>query len=269
MVRTERLIEDLWADEAVATARNTLQTKVSRLRRALGDPALVTGTSAGYTLEIDPSAVDALEVLHLAEQAATFRAAGDPSAAMDASARALAMFKRDILPGAGDADWVLPHRARLEELRLGLLEHDLAARLDLGAAGDVVGELEAHVRVHPQREGLCALLMVALYRDGRQADALATYQRARSWLADELGLEPGLQLQQLEQQILAHDAALGLPNAAARGLGPERPVGNLPALAVELVGRDTEAAKITELLANARLVEIVGPGGVGKTALAI
>jgi predicted ATPase/DNA-binding SARP family transcriptional activator len=269
MVRTERLIEDLWADEAVATARNTLQTKVSRLRRALGDPALVTGTSAGYTLEIDPSAVDALEVLHLAEQASSFRAVGDVSAALEASATALAMFKGDILSGAGDADWVIPHRARLEEVRIGLIEDQVAARLDLGAAGEVVGELEALVRVHPQREGLCALLMVALYRDGRQADALATYQRARNWLADELGLDPGLQLQQLEQQILTHDDTLGMPNSTARGLGPEKPVGNLPALAVELVGRDTEVAKVADLVANARLVEIVGPGGVGKTALAI
>src|SRR6185295_15661279 len=102
MVRTDRLIEDLWADEAVATARNTLQTKVSRLRRALGDPALVTGTSAGYTLEIDRSAVDALHVLQLAEQASAFRAAGDASAAMEATETALAMFKGDILAGAGD-----------------------------------------------------------------------------------------------------------------------------------------------------------------------
>ena len=93
MVRTERLIEDLWADEAVATARNTLQTKVSRLRRALGDPALVTGTSAGYTLEVDPGAVDALEVVRLAEQASAFRAAGDPSAALEACATALALFE--------------------------------------------------------------------------------------------------------------------------------------------------------------------------------
>lgn len=225
MVRTERLIEDLWADEAVATARNTLQTKVSRLRRALGDGALVKGSSAGYTLEVDPSAVDALEVLRLAEQASAFRTAGDSSAALDACATALAMFKGDILSGAGEADWVIPYRARLEEVRVGLIEDQLAARLDLGAAGDVVGELEALVRVHPQREGLWALLMIALYRDGRQADALATYQRARSWLADELGLDPGLRLQHLEQQILAHDPTLGMPNSTARGLVPERPVG--------------------------------------------
>src|SRR3954465_2313612 len=83
MVRTERLIEDLWADEAAGTARNTLQTKVSRLRRALGDAALVTGTSAGYTLEVDPSMVDALEVIRLAERASAFRSAGEPAAAVE------------------------------------------------------------------------------------------------------------------------------------------------------------------------------------------
>ena len=129
------MIEDLWADEAVGTARNTLQTKVSRLRRALGDAALVTGTSAGYTLEVDPSAVDALEVLRLAEQASAFRSAGDPSAALETCATALAMFGGEILSGAGEGDWVIPHRARLEEVRLGLVEGQLAARLDLGAVG--------------------------------------------------------------------------------------------------------------------------------------
>ena len=180
MVRTERLIEDLWADQAVGTARNVLQTKVSRLRRALGDAALVTGTSAGYTLEVDPSAVDALEVLRLGEQAAAFRGAGDSSAALETCATALAMFGGEILSGAGDGDWVMPYRARLEEVRLGLVEDQLAARLDLGASGEVIGELEALVSEHPLREGLWALLMVALYRDGRQAEALATYQRARN-----------------------------------------------------------------------------------------
>jgi DNA-binding winged helix-turn-helix (wHTH) protein len=93
MVRTERLIDDLWADEAAGTARNVLQTKVSRLRRALGDAALVTGTKTGYTLEVDPSAVDALEVLRLAGQASAFRHAGDPSAALEACTTALAMFR--------------------------------------------------------------------------------------------------------------------------------------------------------------------------------
>jgi predicted ATPase/DNA-binding SARP family transcriptional activator len=269
MVRTERLIEDLWADQAVSTARNVLQTKVSRLRRALGDSALVTGTSAGYTLEVDPSAVDALEVLRLAEQASALRSAGDPSAALETCTTALAMFQGEILSAAGDGDWVIPYRARLEEVRLALVEDQLAARVDLGASGEVIGELEGLVSIHPLREGLWALLMVALYRDGRQADALATYQRVRSWLADELGLDPGRQLQRLEHQILVHDPSLGLPSSTVRGLGPDRPAGNLPSILADLVGRETEVAKVADLVAGGRLVEIVGPGGVGKTAVAI
>jgi predicted ATPase/DNA-binding SARP family transcriptional activator len=269
MVRTDRLIEDLWADEAVATARNVLQTKVSRLRRALGDAAQVTGTSAGYTLEVDPSAVDALEVLRLAEQAAAFRGAGDPSAALETCATALSLFGGEILSAAGDGDWVIPYRARLEEARLGLIEDQLAARLDLGASSEVIGALEGLVSEHPLREGLWTLLMVALYRDGRQADALATYQRARNRLADELGLDPGLQLQQIEHQILVHDPALGVPSSTARRLGPDRPAGNLPSISADLVGRENEVAAIADLLADGRLIEIVGPGGVGKTAVAI
>ena len=269
MVRTDRLIEDLWADHAVGTARNTLQTKVSRLRRALGDGALVTGSSAGYTLHVEPGAVDALDVLRLADQASALRSAGDAGAALHTCTSALAMFGGEILSGAGEGDWLIPHRARLEQVRLGLIEDQLGARLDLGESAAMIGELESLVNEHPEREGLWASLMVALYRDGRQADALATYKRVRTWLSDELGLDPGLQLQQLEQQILSHDASLGVPSSTGRGLGPEAPVRNLPSIAVELVGRDAEMTAVLELLANSRLVEIVGPGGVGKTALAI
>src|SRR3954447_15095088 len=249
MVRTQRLIEDLCAHEAVGTARNTLQTKVSRLRQALGDATLVTGTSAGYTLEVDPSAVDALEVLRLAAHASAFRSAGDPSAALETCEAALAMFKGgEILSGAGEGDWVIPYRARLGEARLGLMENRCAARLDLGAAGDVVGELEGLVSEHPEREGLWSLLMIALYREGRQADALATYQRAKTWLADELGLDPGLLLQQLEQQILVHDPSLGIPSSTHRRLGPDKPAGNLPSLSAEVIGRDREVAAVCDLL---------------------
>ncbi len=268
MVRTERLIEDLWADEAAGTARNVLQTKVSRLRRALGDPALVTGTSAGYTLHVDPNAVDAHEVVRLAEKAAALRRAGDPSAALEASTTALAMFRGEVLSAAGDGDWVIPHRARLEEVRLALVEDQLAARLDLGSSAELIGELEALVSAHPVREGLWALLMIALYRDGRQAEALATYQRVRKSLAEELGLDPGRHLQLLEHQILVHDPSLGVPSTG-RGLGPDRPAGNLPSMSVELVGRQSDIAAVADLLASGRLVEIVGPGGVGKTAVAI
>ena len=118
------------------------------------------------------------------------------------------MFRGDVLAGAGDGDWVIPHRARLEEARMKLIETGCSARLRLGDAGDVIGELEAAVAAYPFQESLWVLLITALYRAGRQADALAAYQRVRTALADELGLDPGPQLQQLEQQILIHDATL-------------------------------------------------------------
>ena len=167
------------------------------------------------------------------------------------------------------ATWVSPHRARLEEARTKLVEIQFSARLRLGDAGDVIGELEAAVATYPYQEGLWELLITALYRAGRQADALATYRRVKDQLADELGLDPGPQLQQLEQRILSQDAALSVPFGTARPVAPDLPVGNLPSMSAELVGRDAEVAAVSELLANARLVEVVGPGGIGKTAVAI
>ncbi len=142
-----------------------------------------------------------------------------------------------------------------------LTETHCSARLRLGDPAAVVGDLEAAVAAHGYREGLWELLITALYRAGRQADALAAYQRVRSLLADELGLEPGPRLQQLERQILHHDPALGGPAREASG--------NLPSMSAELVGREPELAALADLLQRGRLVEILGPGGVGKTAVAI
>ncbi|QXC60661.1 winged helix-turn-helix domain-containing protein [Aquihabitans sp. G128] len=269
LVRTDRLIEDLWTDAAIGTARNTLQTKVSRLRRSLGDPGLVTGTSVGYTLNVEPGAVDALEVLRLVDRASVFRGAGDPGSALETCTAALAMFDGEILSGGGDGDWIVPHRARLGDARLDLLEGHLGARIELGTPGDAVGELEALITDHPLREALWALLMIALYRGGRQADALAAFQRIRIALADDLGLDPGRELQQLERQILDQDPLLGLPDFAARGLNTLRPPGNLPSLPIDLIGRAGDIAAVAGLVATGRLVEILGAGGVGKTALAI
>ena len=147
-----------------------------------------------------------------------------------------------MLPAAGDGDWVAPHRARLEEARMKLVETQFSARLRLGDVGDVIGELEAAVATYPFQEGLWELLITALYRAGRQADALATYQRVRNQLADELGLDPGPQLQQLEQQILIHDASLGVP-ARRSDRRPDAPAGNLPSMSVELVGRERGARR--------------------------
>ena len=185
-------------------------------------------------------------------------AAGDDRGAADLCAAALERYRGEVLPGAGD--WVIPHRARLDEARMKLLETWFSARLRLGDAGEAIGELEAAVAAYPFQEGLWELLITALYRADRQADALATYQRVRAWLADELGLDPGPGLKQLERQILIHDPALR---------APDRAPGNLPSMSAELVGRATEIAALADLLDGNRLVEIAGPGGIGKTAVAI
>jgi predicted ATPase/DNA-binding SARP family transcriptional activator len=255
-VSADRLVDDLWA--GAATRRNTLQSKVARLRRALGDPSLIVSGDGGYKLAVEPDAVDALCVLRDAATAARRLDAGDGRGAAEVSAAALRLDRGEVLHSAGD--WAAPHRARLEEARMKLVETQFSARLQLGDV--VIGELEAAVASSPYQEGLWELLITALYRGGRQADALAAYQRVRTRLAGELGLEPGPRLQELERQILNHDPGLPVPDPAARA-------GNLPSLASELVGRDDEIAAVSELLDSRRLVEIVGPGGIGKTAVAI
>ena len=257
-VRTDRLLEDLWAAEAINTRRNTLQSKVTRLRRALGDPRAVIGDDRGYRLAVEPPAVDALAVLEDTARAAALLDAGDDRGAADLGTSALERYRGDVLSAAGE--WAEPHRARLDEARMKLVEIRCEARLRLGEASDVIGELEAAVARYAYQERLWELLMLALYRAGRQADALATYQRARARLAEDLGLDPGPRLRRLEQQILSHDQTLRLP---------DRTAGNLPSLSVELVGRELELTAIGDLLARERLVEIVGPGGIGKTAIAL
>ena len=240
LVRTDRLIEDLWSAHAYGVARNTLQAKVSKLRRALGDPALVGGGPAGYTLHVEPAAVDLLEAVRLAGAGPTAAAAG------------LALFRGDL---PVDGDWLAPHKARLQDARLRLTETQLGVRLDRGAGAELIGELEAQVAASPLREELWRLLITALYRAGRQADALAAYARVRERLADDLGLDPGPGLQDLERRILVQDRAL-------------TPRGNLPAPGSRLIGRAAELAALAELSEH-RLVTVIGPAGVGKTRLAL
>lgn len=271
LVSADRLIEDLWGEAVATTDRNTLQAKVSALRRALGDATVVVGRNGGYVLDVDPRAVDALEVLRLTESATPLLAGGEAAAVSDVSQRALSLFRGEILPDAGDGRWVVPHRARLAEVRRALIESSLAARLESGKSSGVIGELEAQISLDPLRESLWVLLITALYRDGRQSDALAAYRRARDLLLDELGLDPGPALQAVERAVLAGDETLSrrtpdrlassAPSAAARG--------NLPALATTLVGRGQDVEELAGLLRERRLVSIVGPAGVGKTRLAL
>src|SRR4051812_2540003 len=250
LVRTDRLVEELWGSTAVDTRRNTLQSKVAKLRRALGNSPVIASGDGGDKLAVDPSGVDALAGLQHTSTASRLLAAGDERAAADLCSSALQMYRGDVLQGAGDGEWVIPHKARLEAARIKLVETAFSARLQVGDGGDVIGELEAAVATYPFQEGLWELLITALYRDGRQAEALATYQRLRTQLADELGLDPRPPLQRLEQQILSHDAALAAPIRAAPPSQSHVPVGNLPSLSAELIGRESEISAVCELLAQ-------------------
>ena len=266
-VSTDRLIDDLWGDDAVTTRRNTLQSKIAKLRRALGDPSVIVATDYGYTLAIEPDAVDVKRVIECGQTATALLNDGDFAATVECCAAALAMYRGPVLPGAGDGDWVTAHRARLEAAQLALVETSYEARVALGDVG-VVGDIEAMLVDHPYQESLWALLITTLYRSGRQADALGAYQLVRARLGDDLGLDPGPGLQDLERQILTHHTALA-PTIPALETATGSPVGNLPALAVDLVGRDGDISTIVAAVTGRRLVEIVGPGGIGKTATAL
>jgi len=262
-VRADRLIEDLWADGPARTGRNTLQSKVSQLRRALGVPGVITSGTGGYTLDVEPGRVDALRVVTLATTVSGLRQGGNLAGAAEVSGQALALFRGDVLVDAGDGPWLQPHRARLEEVRLGLLEDHFAVRVELGASGDVIGQLETLTQLHPLCEGLWHSLITALYRNGRQADALAAYARVREILAEELGLDPGRELQALEASVLQQ-----VPWSAAAPARPT-PAGNLPRLSSPLIGRGQDLEVLGADLERNALVTLTGPAGVGKTRLAI
>ena len=259
-VRADALIEDLWAGP---TGKNTLQSKVSQLRRALGDKDLVVGTGDGYLLAVDAGSVDAVRVTELAAQAADARGSDEAAVAVERAREGLALFRGEVLVDAGD--WANAHRTRLEEVRLGLVEDVMAARVELGAGGELVAELESLVEKYPLREGLWASLVTALYRADRQADALAAYARVRRLLVEELGVEPGTALRSLEQQVLQQSPSLDAGRVSRVVDVP----GNLPAPAATLVGRAEDMSAVAGALDEHRLVTVVGIAGVGKTRLAL
>ena len=202
--------------------------------------------------------------------AAALLDAGDDRGAADLCASTLTMFRGDVLAGAGDGEWVIPHRARLDAARMQLLETGCSARLRLGEAGEVIGELEAAVAAYPYQESLWVLLITALYQAGRQADALAAYQRVRDTAGRRARPRP-------RAAAAAARAADPDPRRGARRRADtivastrRSRSGNLPSMSAELVGRDSELAALSRPARRRnRLVEIVGPGGIGKTALAI
>jgi DNA-binding SARP family transcriptional activator len=248
-VSRDRLIDALWEEEPTATAQKAIQVYVSQLRKLLGKERLLT-RPPGYLLHAEADELDLAQFQRL-------QAEGKPRAA-------LALWRAPALAEFAQQRFAQTEIARLEELRLACLEERLDADLAEGRQAELVGELEALVREHPLRERLRELLLVALYRSGRQAEALAAYQDARASLIDELGIEPGKALRELHQAILRQDPALDTAPADEPATEAGRGV---------FVGRDAEFAQLAAGLDDAlagrgRLFFLVGEPGIGKSRLA-
>jgi predicted ATPase/DNA-binding SARP family transcriptional activator len=244
-VSTGALAEAVWEGDPPADVANALQTLVSRARRVLGGTSAVEQSAAGYRLAVTPDDVDALRFERLVAQGA--------------ADEALALWRGPALADAGD--FAGPFARRLEDLRLETTMAFLTAEAESGRAAGRVGELEALVAAHPLHEQLTGLLMRTLAAAGRQADALAAYEVLRARLADELGIDPGPQLQAVHLAVLRGEVA-----AAPAAAGPART--NLRAQLTSFVGRAAEVARVRAALESYRLVTLVGPGGAGKTRLA-
>jgi predicted ATPase/DNA-binding SARP family transcriptional activator len=251
-VSEDALTEAVWGAEAPASPAASLQAYVSRLRRQLGRQSLERAGD-GYRLAVDDS--DAARFVAEVRRGRELLDDERPGEAMRAFDTALARWR-----GEAFADLPDTHaRTRLNELRAVAVEERLAARIAAGDAPGAVAELTAAVEAEPYRERRWELLILALYRGGRQADALAALRRVRARLTDELGIDPGPALQELEGRLLAQDPRLLLPDRPATAV---RPLSHF-------FGRSGELSTLAELIATSRLVTLVGPGGAGKTRLAV
>jgi predicted ATPase/DNA-binding SARP family transcriptional activator len=261
VVSSDRLIDVLWGDRPPATAPKILQGYVSRLRKLLPAGRLET-REPGYVFRLAGEELDLARFERLRNEAAAAAEGEQWQSAAALLREALELWRGPPLADVADELDLPGEIARLEELHLVALEQRVAADLELGHEADLIGELDALTRAHPLRERLRLQLMLALYRLGRQADALNVYRDTRELLVDQLGIEPGPELQQLERQILLQDDSL----VAAPRAGPLPPV---PAPLTPIVDRVTEIAEIGGLLRQSRLVTLLGSGGVGKTRLAL
>ncbi|MDT9682313.1 BTAD domain-containing putative transcriptional regulator [Streptomyces sp. TRM76323] len=262
-VPADRLIDDLWAGNPPGGSANTLQTKVSQLRRVLGRDQVVR-EPAGYRLLLADGVVDALRFQELAERA---RAQEEPAVKGDLFADALALWRGPAYADVAESLFARGEIARLEELRLSVVEDQAEVRLTLGEHTSLAAELGELVSRHPLRERLRMVHMRALYRAGRQGDALQSFQELRRQLAEELGASPGPAISALHEAILRQE-----PRLAAPAVAPLSCRTNLPAPLTPLIGRRKAVDQVRARLgpgADTRLVTLTGLGGVGKTRLAI
>jgi predicted ATPase/DNA-binding SARP family transcriptional activator len=245
-VSADRIADTLWGDELPRTAHSLVHGYVRDLRRKLGIQGILT-VSGGYRLDVPRGSVDAFRFEDLVEA----RRYGE----------ALSLWRGAALLDWAEQPWARGIATRLEEERLNALECRLAQDIEAGLASLVIGEIRAVVVEHPLRERLRVLLVRALYAAGRQADAIEAYVQARRYLVDEAGVEPGAELRAVESAVLAQDTSL-LPR-------PPRPAAAPPSPVTPLVGRERDLANVRRSLLAARLVTLAGPGGVGKTRLAV
>jgi predicted ATPase/DNA-binding SARP family transcriptional activator len=268
LVSTERLIEELWGEDAPPSASNMVQVYVSRLRKALGRDLLITWPP-GYVLRLGDAQLDSIRLADLLARARHAMEHAQTNDVLDLLADALGLWRGPPLADFTYDPFAQAEITRLEELRLEAIELRIDAELELGRHPRLVGELEQLVALYPFRERLRGQLMLALYRSGRQAEALDAYRAARQTMADELGIDPSPGLRQLEHAILTQDSELTAEPARARPIAESVAVTSLPPELTSLIGRERDVASVEQLLSRHRLVTVVGPGGVGKTRVAI
>jgi DNA-binding SARP family transcriptional activator/tetratricopeptide (TPR) repeat protein len=277
-VSAYQLIEALWGSAPPPSARASLQNYVRRLRTTLGDRGhcLISTEPDGYRIGADAGELDVSTFEDLVGAVRVAMRSGLWDQAVAGAQRALSLWRGEPLADVASDELTLREVPRLTELRLEVLEARLDAKLRLGGHADVIPELRRLAGAHPLRERFHTLLMLALYRDGRQAEALAAYRHARRTLVDELGIEPGPGLKDMHQRLLACDTSLAAQGLAGTRQTPATVPRQLPVATRYFTGRSAELKTLTELLgsdgaggSSAVIVAIAGTAGVGKTALAV
>jgi DNA-binding SARP family transcriptional activator/Tfp pilus assembly protein PilF/DNA polymerase III delta prime subunit len=272
LVTVDELVEAIWGGEALpAEPRRVVQVYVTRLRQLLGGRGLIQSRPEGYVIDVAPGDADLGRWESLLEQAGDAAAAGDRHREAALLRRALGLWRGEPLADVPSESLRRDTVPRLAEQRLDSLQRRIEADLALGRHAELVRELRTLTGQHPLREQFWAQLMTALYRCGRQADALQAFTRARDLLADQLGIDPGPELRGLHQAVLTGDPALMAPPAPARPEAMATPA-QLPVDVGDFVGRAGLVRQIEQLLVDDRQVPVValsGPPGVGKTAVAV
>jgi basic membrane lipoprotein Med (substrate-binding protein (PBP1-ABC) superfamily)/DNA-binding SARP family transcriptional activator len=276
IVPIDRLIDLLWGEQPPRTAAHSIQIYVSDLRRALeslsGARQVLATRAPGYQLDTDPEAIDARRFERLVEAGTRQLREGDPDGGAEALRSALRLWRGPALSDFAYEEFAQPYIRRFHDLHLDAIEQVAAAELEAGRVAEVVPMLDAAIREDPLRERSRELLMLALYRSGRHAESLRTYQQLRTTLVDELGLDPSPSLQRLQERILLHDPSLlPQPEQPASEASHRNPYKGLRSFteadAPDFFGRDALVERLIRALdAGAHLVALVGPSGSGKSS---